>query len=628
MEDTEFDDLDKRIITPDFELEPRMKPNVPGKLNKGRTILISVGFLAALAALTYYNIAVPILLDDLIDPVFTFLGFMGRNTFIFFLMTIDNILALTMQPIFGRMSDRTESKIGRRMPYLIIGIIGSALFFGIAPWAKILGYFVAMLICYNVLMAFFRSPALDMVADYTQEKDRFKARGIQQWVTNIGSLVAFGVPILIGLGVSKIILTTAERNVRILNIGFPIISAIMLICLLIVFLTIKETPTGHKFMKIGKEKLVIDDVTFEIQESNVELDESFTKKRRKRTKKTRPFSTLNREQSSSMILMFIAIFFWFAGFGAMEASFSLIGTKFFGLDVDVVAAIGLVYPVSMIIAALPTGLIGQKFGRKRTIYLCLGVLIGLMAILGFIVMLVNMKFPVGSVVSFGILMGFVGFFWMGIIVNTFPIIWNICPKNRKGAFTGVFYTFSQLAAVIGPLVVGIFFDLFEFNAGWGDNKFRVLFPFVLICLVLALVFVIFVKGTEAVKEEITKEIEYADSDYKLIDDEHEADLDEFLREDDIDDEILEEEEIDMEPDTYDDEPYEEEPIEEEVLEDEPSEDDLGEAVDEEPISEDSVEDEFSEPEVVVEEPLKDEVEEELEDDVVTIEGFTDEDVRP
>ena len=70
-------------------LKPRMTPNSPDKLNTRRTVLISLAFLSVLVVLTYYNLAVPILLENLIPEGFSTLGgLVKEKTFIGILMTI------------------------------------------------------------------------------------------------------------------------------------------------------------------------------------------------------------------------------------------------------------------------------------------------------------------------------------------------------------------------------------------------------------------------------------------------------------------------------------------------------------------------------------------------------------
>ncbi len=112
---------------------------------------------------------------------------------------LDNILALLLQPYFSALSDRARSKHGRRMPFIIIGVLASAFFFMVTPFFKVLLGLIAILFFFNVAMAFYRSAALTLMADYTPDAVRSKGSGLQQLVANGGAILAFLLPTLIGI---------------------------------------------------------------------------------------------------------------------------------------------------------------------------------------------------------------------------------------------------------------------------------------------------------------------------------------------------------------------------------------------------------------------------------------------
>ncbi|NHJ85986.1 MAG: MFS transporter [Asgard group archaeon] len=256
-------------------------------------------------------------------------------------------------------------------------------------------------------------------------------------------------------------------------------------------MTVKETPTGRSFFKLTNKKIDLDPITLQVTKT------TFHKTRHDRKTNRAAKEKFFSRRNTSLLLLFCAVFFWFSGFAAIEAFFSLLGTNYYGLDMDKTPLLGLVYPISMIIAAVPTGLIGKKFGRKKTLYLCLGFLIVSLTLISFVVILLK------SVIGLAIMMAIVGFFWMGVIVNTFPIVWRLCPENKVSTFTGIYYTFNQSAAILGPIVVGFIFD-FLAHLHWGVNKYKALYPFALGCVLVALIFLIFVKGGEATNTEIKK----------------------------------------------------------------------------------------------------------------------------
>ena len=189
--------------TASVKYQPRMAPNQPGKLNIKRTVLLSLGFMSVLAGLGYYNLAVPLLLGDiefgLVPKDILVFGAFGQQTVIGAILVLDNILALLLQPFFANLSDRAKSKYGRRMPFIILGVLSAAFFFIITPLFKVLLGLIAILFCFNIAMALYRSSALTLLADYTPDEVRSKGSGIQQLVANSGAIFAFLLPTIIGI---------------------------------------------------------------------------------------------------------------------------------------------------------------------------------------------------------------------------------------------------------------------------------------------------------------------------------------------------------------------------------------------------------------------------------------------
>lgn len=138
-----------------FISQPRMVPNKPNELNIKRTIFLSLGFMSVLAGLGYYNLAVPLLLGDieygLVPNDILLFGIFGQQTIIGAILVLDNILALLLQPYFAALSDRAKSKFGRRMPFVILGVVAAAFFFIITPLFKVLLGLIAILFCLILL---------------------------------------------------------------------------------------------------------------------------------------------------------------------------------------------------------------------------------------------------------------------------------------------------------------------------------------------------------------------------------------------------------------------------------------------------------------------------------------------
>jgi Na+/melibiose symporter-like transporter len=462
--------------------QPRMIPNQPGKLNIKRTVLLSLGFMSVLAGLGYYNLAVPLLLGDLefglVPKDILLFGTFGQQTVIGAILVLDNVLALLLQPFFAALSDRAQSKYGRRMPFIILGVLSAAFFFIITPLFKVLLGLIGILFCFNIAMALYRSSALTLLADYTPDEVRSKGSGIQQLVANAGAIFAFLLPTIIG------IIRPGLSNFDARYLGFPIIAVVMIVIMAILFLTIKETPTGDGFLRIGDTPIEIDPITFEHQGS--------TKAAEKKKRDWAYFRNALFGKDRSMFFLMIYVSFSYTAFASIEAFFTIFANNYLGIDDQLAGQLLLIYTASMILSAFVSGLVGQKIGRRKALRLGTTGLIVLMTVLSIVV---TLKQPIWIAVLFVP----VGFFWMTVIVNVFPVLWNLSPRSDEGTYTGIYYSFNQAAYVFGPVVMGLVFDLI--GKGMGNDKYLLMFPFIVFCEICAFVLLYGVKGGDPVLSE-------------------------------------------------------------------------------------------------------------------------------
>ncbi|HHY64159.1 MAG TPA: SLC45 family MFS transporter, partial [Clostridiaceae bacterium] len=167
------------------------------KLNVAKTFAISLAFFTISLAWTLYNTFVPIfLMGNEHIP-----GLIRSSTVLGFIMTLDNIFGLIFQPYFGSLSDRTKTRFGRRMPFIIIGIPLAALFFTMIPFYGNIGslfktdlrLFALMfsVICMNFFMSVYRAPATALMPDATPPALRSRANGIITAMGGLGTIIAF-----------------------------------------------------------------------------------------------------------------------------------------------------------------------------------------------------------------------------------------------------------------------------------------------------------------------------------------------------------------------------------------------------------------------------------------------------
>jgi MFS family permease len=184
--------------------------------------------------------------------------------------------------------------------------------------------------------------------------------------------------------------------------------------------------------------------------------------------------------------LLFAIFSWFVAFNSVETFYAVYMAQESGLTAQIgeqTAKLNLgIFSLVFMIFALPSGFIGKKFGRKRTIMT--GIL-GLIAVFGVFTVVRNI-----SIQRYLFALG--GFFWSLININSLPMVLDLGTTKSQGTYTGFYYLFSQAANIIAPPLAGFLADKM--------NTRFVIFPFALIFFTLALVAMSLVRGGEAKSE--------------------------------------------------------------------------------------------------------------------------------
>lgn len=380
--------------------------------------LLGFGFFSISLAWSLYNAFVPLFLDDFISSV----------AIIGFLMTIDNYIALFLQPYIGNRSDKTDTRFGKRMPYLLAGMPVAALFVSLIPFHTTLVTLIIFMMAMNLAMAIFRSPTVALMPDITPEVNRSKANGIINFMGGVGSIIAFGV---------GAILFKIDKTVPFLVSG-----VVMLICLFVVFHFVKEKRDAIFYTKHTKQKI-----------------------------------NYREELNRPTIFLLAAIFFWFVSYQGMEALFTLYGVNELGMEEGDAAFSLTFFSATFVLFALPSGILGTKFGKKTMI--TIGV-IGL----GLMFLLLNF---VTSVLLLRILLLSGGIFWACININSYPFIVSTGSEKAIGTRTGLYYLVSSLAAISGPPLFGKLIDITDYD---------ILFYAAAVSMAFALICLSFVKSVQ------------------------------------------------------------------------------------------------------------------------------------
>lgn len=395
-----------------------------------KTFLLGFGFFGISLIWPIFNTFVPIFLKE---------DFALSAGLIGFVMTWDNYLNMFVQPVVGERSDRTHTRIGRRKPWMLIGAPLAAIFFIIVPlMGSVVGVMFAILLT-NLSMALFRAPTVALLGDLFPSEKRSTANGIINLMGGIGSILAF----LVGGVLYKLGRITP----------FVFGSVVMLIAITMVLLFVREP---------------------ESQEAEEQREDD-----RKPGLVSNLREVFNASDKSGLLIL-LAILSWFMGFNALETWISSFGKFTLGIDEGQMAILTSGLALMFVIFALPSGLIATRFGRKRIILVGIAGLT-LLFVYGLVIqnqlMLISFLVPAG-------------FFWALINVNSLPMVYDVGGDARIGAFTGLYYFASNIAAVAGPQIVGILVQVS------GDN-YRLMFVFAAIFMALAGVFMLQVKERRA-----------------------------------------------------------------------------------------------------------------------------------
>ena len=234
------------------------------KLNYKLTFLIGFGFMASSIAWSVYNAYVPPILDEMLSASPTVAGiaeklpwlatlFGGTDVvgagvvggLIGAIMVIDNVFGVIFQPLFGKISDRTHSRLGKRRPYLLFGIPAAALFFILIPRMPYIWTLMLCVICFNLIMSLWRSPVVALMPDLTPPSLRSEGNAVINLMGGLGTLLGMGSGMIV-IAIMTLFMgskpaTDAERPYV-----FIFTAVVMLICLLVVMLTVKEPDSRLK----------------------------------------------------------------------------------------------------------------------------------------------------------------------------------------------------------------------------------------------------------------------------------------------------------------------------------------------------------------------------------------------
>jgi len=430
------------------------------KLNYRRTFFIGLAFLSISAFWQMYDNIIPLMMQNTFGLGETVTGM---------LMAMDNVLALFLLPVFGALSDRVDTPLGKRTPFILAGTVLAVICMMLLPLAdrrESLVLFVAALFATLLSMGLYRSPAVALMPDLTPNRLRSRANAVINLMGAVGGVYALiMIKLLVGAGERPDYMSL-----------FVSIAVLMVIAVGILLITVRENrlraeleaseaaETTEDGESAGAVKAEEDGkpagAAEAMREGGRELRDGITEAGGKKT-------ALPREVKRSMVFILLSIAFWFMAYNAVTTAFSRYTKVVWRMEGGSFANCLMVATVAAIISYIPIGNISARFGRKKTIMG--GVL--LMAACYGAAIFVNQYHPLVNV-AFAL----IGVGWAAINVNSYPMIVAMSQGGDIGKYTGTYYTFSMAAQVVTPVLSGFLLE---------NVSYRTLFPYALVFAILA-----------------------------------------------------------------------------------------------------------------------------------------------
>lgn len=424
------------------------------KLNYKRTVLIGLAFLSICAFWQMYDSIIPLILQNTFGIGETLTGA---------IMAADNVLAIFLLPLFGALSDKADTRFGKRMPFIITGTVLAVIFLMLLPIADRqvnVVLFIVSLFVLLVSMGLYRSPAVALMPDLTPNKLRSKGNAIINLMGAVGGVYTLiMIKLLVGKGDRPDYMPL-----------FVSVAALMVISVGILVITISEKKVRAKVAAEIKAyedstglKVETEDTIEE--EQLLETDKNSSDENKGKTVKMQ----MPPEVKRSMAFLLTSIFLWFTAYNAVTTAFSRYTKVVWHLEGGGFADCLMVATVAAILSYVPIGNLAGRIGRKKTIL----VGIVLMSICYFAAIFVGQYHGLVNV-AFAV----IGIGWAAINVNSYPMIVEMSKGSDIGKFTGTYYTFSMAAQILTPILSGFLLE---------NVSYRTLFPYAFVFSVLAFI---------------------------------------------------------------------------------------------------------------------------------------------
>ena len=512
------------------------------KLNYRRTLFVGFAFFLICAFWQAYDSIIPKILTDKF-------GMSQANSGI--VMALDNVLALFMLPLFGTLSDKCRSRLGKRTPFILFGTLAAAVLLVVLTFAD--GMQLDNIAAVRDMDT---QETLNVLYDDNQGQTLMTPEGdqyvlsdeVQEGVTTI-SREAFLTMTLDTEDYARYVTPArqAYAHRRTTQNPTPLILFIAVLLLLLIAMATFRSPavalmpdvtmkplrskanaiinlmgsaggiiilamgtvfaTGAAknalmpygtFFGIVSALMLVSLLIFMLTVREPKFVEEMHEQSRKygiEEKEEEQASgdrKLSSEERRSLLFILLSIVLWFMGYNAVTSKYSVYADKVLGRDYNMTLIIA---QAAAIISYLPVGIIASKVGRKKTILAGVVMLTVAFGTASFLraddsPLLMNCMFALAGIA------------WATINVNSFPMVVEMCRGGDVGKYTGFYYTASMAAQTITPYLSGRLMD---------KRGMTALFPYATVFVALAFVTMLFVHHGDS-KPEARRGLEALDND--------------------------------------------------------------------------------------------------------------------
>lgn len=401
----------------------------------GITFIIGLGFFTMGLMDPLYDTYVPMFLTN----------YLKSDGIVGLIMGVDNLFALMLIPIVAALSDKTRTSIGRRMPYIIVTLPLTALFFSILPTAalKSLALLVIVIFFLNLFKQAARGPVVALMPDIIPGEFRSEANGVINTMGGIAAIVGtvglarlYDINFQLPLFGNTLIPFPGETvrgsaDTYIGTLPFLISGLLVVLATILLFIFVKEKKSARE----------------QEDEQKVPILTSLK-------------MILGAGKKSALFIL-LALFLWFIGYQGVLPWIGIYGVDFLGLKPGTAALSAGMVGIAYALFAIPSGIVAHRIGRRKTIRISLIMLTIITALLFFHYPLTSaLGFShAAAYLSFWAILFLFGIFWVSVVTNSFPMLWQMATYANMGIYTGLYYFFSQGAGIVAPGITGSLRDL-------------------------------------------------------------------------------------------------------------------------------------------------------------------------